>query len=190
MISYSAHLRHYKKSFDSALKAMKDLKTPTVEDRNKINKLQKSLSFKNLIISGKVYTFDYNALGKRILPYYDRYPLVLVILVNRKKHTFMGLNLHYLTVEQRNTLIKLIMKTNYNSVTDRIITKYISVILRGLPKMMYNKCLKQYRMDRIIGISREISPLLLEEINNVNDNTFINKNQSFVQSIPLVKYYR
>ncbi len=190
MINYTAHLKHYKKSFDDALEILKKVEKPTLNDKNKIDKINRALYFRNYFLSGKVYTYDYNALGKKRLPYYDRYPLVLVLAVYKRKHTFVGLNLHYLNVKQRELLTEMIIKRRYNLSTDRVYVKFISDTLRGLSKMIYNKCVKMYRMDRVIGLPREISPMLLEEINNVNDNTFINKNQNYVQAIPLSRYYR
>ena len=41
-----------------------------------------------------MYLFFYEPLGKKTLPYYDRFPLVLVI--ERLSDGFIGLNMHYL----------------------------------------------------------------------------------------------
>lgn len=45
-------------------------------------------------LEGRMYLFFYEPLGKRTLPYYDRFPLVLVI--ERLSDGFIGLNMHYL----------------------------------------------------------------------------------------------
>ena len=43
---------------------------------------------------GKMYMFQYNALGKDELPYYDKFPLIFIL--NMYRNGFLGINLHYL----------------------------------------------------------------------------------------------
>ena len=39
---------------------------------------------------------------------------------------------------------------------------------------MYRNCIKQYRLENVLRLQlREISPMILEEINKINDRTFI-----------------
>jgi hypothetical protein len=59
-------------------------------DRNRI--VQKFLK-------GGLYFFFYGPKGKDDLPYYDSFPLVLVL--ERYADGFLGLNLHYLPIKQR-----------------------------------------------------------------------------------------
>ena len=191
MITYTIHLNHYKKSFDSVLETLKGLKHPTSNDTAKMERIRNSLKFKSgYPYPGKVYTFDYNAIGKQTLPYYDRYPLVLVLSINRYNRTFFGLNFHYLSVKLRKQFVKILIEKKYNQGSDKVYTTNLKAALMGIAKPMYNKCIKQYRVDKIRGILREISPMLLEEVNTVNDNTFIKRNANYVQSIPLSRYIR
>jgi len=53
---------------------------------------------------GKMYHFVYDAKTKDILPYWDKNPLIIVI--DRDKNGFLGLNLHYLAPKIRLMLLQ------------------------------------------------------------------------------------
>jgi len=177
MINYFTHLRHYKKPFDSALETLKSLKNPTQDDSLRILALENALKVRtNYPVIGRVYTYIYDAIAKKTLPYYDRYPLVLVTSVNIKAHTFFGMNLHYLGYGNRKHLINLILKKLYHKTYDRIMTENFDAVLVGRYHMMYRQAIKQYRFSKVLRLQlREISPILLTEINKVNDETFIHQ---------------
>ena len=61
--------------------------------QNKDNNLVTSIEI------GKLYYFQYDALHKDTLPYWDRYPLIFVL--NRDRDGFLGLNMHYLRPDLR-----------------------------------------------------------------------------------------
>ena len=56
---------------------------------------------------GSMYFFVYEPEGKRTLPYYDRFPLI--IFMKQVKGGFHGLNLHYLNYKERFKLLVEIM---------------------------------------------------------------------------------
>ena len=61
---------------------------------------------------GKMYTFEYSAKHQATLPYWDRYPLIIlldVVAVGDSKG-FYGLNLHYLNSMQRAVLLDKLQK--------------------------------------------------------------------------------
>ena len=58
-------------------------------------------------LMGGLYYFYYDPKTKADLPYYDRFPLVLVLDI--QKDGFMGLNLHYLPIRQRIALLDKLM---------------------------------------------------------------------------------
>ena len=177
MISYTVHLKHYKKSFDEALETLKNINKPTAQQNIKIRALNNVLKIRpGRPLPGKIYTYIYNAVGKKKMPYYDRYPLTLVLSVNHKKKTFFGLNLHYLDDKMRSQFIKVIIARSYDKSKDRVITASILSRLLGMAKRMYKECIKQYRIENVLRLAfREISPSILEEINTIDDNTFINR---------------
>ena len=58
---------------------------------------------KNLAVIGKMYFFWYDPKHKATLPYYDRFPLVFPL--EPYSDGFLGLNLHYLSVGEREELL-------------------------------------------------------------------------------------
>jgi len=50
---------------------------------------------------GKMYTFMYDAKTKDVLPYWDKFPLIILADIPEDAKGFFGLNLHYLQPEQR-----------------------------------------------------------------------------------------
>jgi hypothetical protein len=63
---------------------------------------------------GKLYCFYYDPKTKDDLPYYDRFPLVLVL--ERYPDGFLGLNLHYLPIKYRVAFLDKLM--NYATWND------------------------------------------------------------------------
>lgn len=57
---------------------------------------------------GGLYCFYYDPKGKDTLPYYDRFPMVLVL--DRYPDGFLGLNLHYLPFQYRVAFLGKLMK--------------------------------------------------------------------------------
>ena len=51
------------------------------------------------VVKGKLFCFYYDPKGKDDLPYYDRFPLILVL--EKYNDGFLGLNLHYLPIRYR-----------------------------------------------------------------------------------------
>jgi hypothetical protein len=98
---------------------------------------------------GKMYTFVYNPMHKDKLPYYDLFPLI--ILIGRYNDGFLGLNLHYLAPKYRQILFDklypLITNNSYDHTT-RFKLKYEMV--RDWKKLRYAKpCIKRYKMKKI-----------------------------------------
>jgi hypothetical protein len=58
---------------------------------------------------GKMFTFGYDAKHKKTLPYWDRFPLIVVLDV--APQGFIGLNFHYLSPKDREMFLKQLMKT-------------------------------------------------------------------------------
>lgn len=57
---------------------------------------------------GKMYTFGYDAKHKATLPYWDKFPLIILLDVH--KDGFLGLNFHYLAPIQREKFLRAILK--------------------------------------------------------------------------------
>ena len=61
-------------------------------------------------IIGKMYMFRYDPKHKKTLPYYDRYPLIIVADRPKRGSGFYGLNLHYLRPIDRAKLLTALNK--------------------------------------------------------------------------------
>ena len=65
--------------------------------------------FKPAVLApGKMYTFGYDAKLKAILPYWDKFPLIVVL--DTYKNGFLGLNFHYLSPIDRQMFFTKILK--------------------------------------------------------------------------------
>ena len=74
----------------------------------KVGESAKGFKKKAALKPGKMYTFGYDAKLKKILPYWDKFPLIIVLDVY--KGGFMGLNFHYLFPIERMKFLTKIMK--------------------------------------------------------------------------------
>lgn len=100
---------------------------------------------------GRMYLFRYNPVGKQELPYYDRFPLV--IMISRQKEGFTGLNLHYLPIDLRQRLFYNLLSRASNS--EFRWNTYLKIdydYLKSRTQLRAHKaCIKRYRYDQIYG---------------------------------------
>jgi hypothetical protein len=73
--------------------------------RNILSNTERS---RDVAIIGKMYLFQYDPKHKKTLPVYDKYPLVFPI--EPYSDGFLGLNVHYLTVNERHSLLGKLME--------------------------------------------------------------------------------
>jgi len=76
--------------------------------KTKVGESAKGFKKKGVLKPGKMYTFGYDAKLKAILPYWDKFPLIIVLDVY--KDGFLGLNFHYLSPIDRQKFFTKIMK--------------------------------------------------------------------------------
>lgn len=96
-----------KKSVDWLVKNIEELtegKTTTL-----INEMKRQGDNRIVPRIGKFYMFSYLAKHRNTLPYYDRFPLIIVLSINPKEEYMIGLNMHYLPLKIRATLFKSIL---------------------------------------------------------------------------------
>jgi len=121
-----------------------------------ITKAKKSPS---LIQPGRIYFFGYNPKHRLTMPFYDQFPLVLVL--NLQGKGFLGLNMHYLPLNSRtvflNAIVKFASSPVYQKETD-------AKILLEYPKMIsqFEKyavpCVKSYLYGGVTGGVVQIHP--------------------------------
>jgi len=86
---------------------------------------------------GELYFFTYSAQTKQ--PYYDMYPLSYVI--EYQTGGFLGCNLHYVTLNQRDELAKSLLNNSAQgavAVPRRTLHKYVYTGVRGTPYRIPN----------------------------------------------------
>ena len=123
---------------------------------------QTNLKKATRFLEGRMYTFFYDPKTKDKLPYYDRFPVILLLEANQ--NGFSGLNLHYIPPRYR---VKLLNELYDFIVTDdeeddetmktRIRVTYD--ILQTTAKMkFFRPCYKRYLTSHIEGRALEIIP--------------------------------
>lgn len=115
--------------------------------RNITERTDRAVAFTDV---GRMYFFWYDPKTKKKLPIYDRFPLVFPI--ERYADGFLGLNLHYLTENERRALL---MKL-YGYRTSRTLTPRTRIQLsydllqstRGLASLA-RPCIKRYLYSQV-----------------------------------------
>lgn len=106
---------------------------------------------KNKFYHGGMYFFAYDAKYKDILPYFDRFPLVLML--ERYDDGFLGLNLHYLPLKYRIAFLEKLMShatAQYNNMGEVYRIKITYEILKAATQFKeFQPCLKRYLWSHI-----------------------------------------
>ena len=117
-------------------------------DQNSLMKETKDLQGSRLF-PGSMNFFGYDPLTKETLPYYDKFPLVLVISVGRR--TFSGIAFHYLPIPLRVKLFERIQSiSSAKNVNQQRILQLTWELLRNASRFPeVAPAIKQYRYDHI-----------------------------------------
>ena len=117
-------------------------------NRNTLMK-EEPIALKNRQVMGSMYMFFYDPKHKDTLPYYDSFPLVIVL--KPAAGGFLGLNLHYLPpVLRAKFLDALLDVTNNKSYDESTKFKLTYGMLENASKFKYFKpCIKHYLSDHI-----------------------------------------
>ena len=116
------------------------------------------LEVRNKPLIGRMFMFVYDPKGKETLPYYDKFPLI--IMVGPAKKGFYGLNLHYLPPRQRavffDRLLDYTTNKKYNENT-RFRLSYD--MLSSTAKLRaFAPCFKHYLYDHVSSKTVEVLP--------------------------------
>ena len=109
-----------------------------------------------------MYTFFYDPKTKEKLPYYDRFPLVLILDINQDG--FTGLNLHYLPPRYRVRLLSklydfIVLDDDIDDDSMRTKIRMTYNLLQGVSQLKFFKpCYKRYLTTHIEGKALEIIP--------------------------------
>ena len=133
---------------------LKDIRPERLVRRPGAVKNQKSTFWR----PGELYMFRYDPKGKETLPYYDRYPLVMIIDIYEEG--FLGVNFHYLPPELRAILMDKMYRYKNREEFDeqmRLLIDYQK--LKRLPGRPYYKAAtKRYINNRVVGRFIKVHP--------------------------------
>jgi hypothetical protein len=100
---------------------------------------------------GGLYLYFYDAKHKATLPMWDRFPLTIVL--NRTSTGFLGLNLHYFSMNERSILLAKILQSNsvYNKSTDTLKANLTYDTLKGSKTYYkgFEKGIKEYLYSHV-----------------------------------------
>lgn len=110
---------------------------------------EEPVEIKNRQVMGSMFMFFYDPKHKETLPYYDSFPLVIVL--KPAPGGFYGLNLHYLPpVLRAKFLDALLVNLNNNHYDETTKFRVTYDILQRAAKMKYYKpCIKHYLTEHV-----------------------------------------
>ena len=129
---------------------------------------------------GKMYLFYYHPKGEETLTYYDRFPLILLVDVNKGGMT--GLNLHYLPINLRQNLFYSLLNRISGKKMDedtRIRMTY-NFLKDNRAVKEYRPCFKKYLTKNIKGNIAQIPANEWEVAVHLPLASFEKKDESFV----------
>lgn len=115
-------------------------------------------------VIGSMVTYAYDPKYKKTLPYYDKFPLI-ILLDNISKGTWLGMNLHYIPPKQREIFLEQILKyTNTRVIGSNTIFKVDWSKLKNIK--FSEHMIKRYLITHVRSSFNAIPPN--EWINAVN----------------------
>lgn len=104
----------------------------------------------NRILPGRLYMFMYDPKLKKELPYYDTFPLIMVVDVDRD--SFLGLNFHYLPPQLRanlfDELYNRVVAQDAMNIQTKIRVSY-QILKSASALKFFRPCLKRYLLGRV-----------------------------------------
>ena len=125
-------------------------KMSTIKQINRAKLMKEEpIQIKNRQVVGSMFMFFYDPKHKETLPYYDSFPLVIVL--KPAEGGFLGLNLHYLPPVLRAKFLDALLEvTNNKRYDDTTKFKLTYNALQQAAKMKYFKpCIKHYLTDHV-----------------------------------------
>jgi hypothetical protein len=129
------------------------------------------------VVIGKMFFFYYDPKTKDKLPVYDRFPLVFPL--ERYSDGFLGLNLHYLSVDERKVLLNRLLeyKTN-NKMNERTRLRLSYELLSNTKKLanISRPCIKRYLFSHVRSRFIEVASGEWSEAINLPVQLFVVRN--------------
>jgi hypothetical protein len=107
---------------------------------------------------GRLYAFVYDPKSKEDLPYYDKFPLVLIL--EKYPDGFLGLNLHYLPYKYRVVFLNKLVKYAVTDREDDIVRLRITYDILNASRRFkeFKPCLKRYLFNHMRSRLLAIQP--------------------------------
>lgn len=132
---------------------------------------------RNSTVIGRMYAYWYDPKWKDVLPIYDRFPLVFPI--ERYNNGFLGINLHYLSVNERLQLLTQLRKYRSSKTltpTSRLKLSYELLSSTAKLKGLTNPCIKRYLWAHVQSQFVEITPDEWDKVVALPIELFVRKN--------------
>lgn len=138
-----------KKSMDWLVRNIEELTEG--KDRKLILELKRESDPRIIPRIGKLYMFSYLAKHRKTLPYYDAFPMILVVNVNKKEEYMLGINFHYLPLKVRAAVFKsLLILLNNKKWDDTTKFKVTWAILQNLSTSPFIRpAIKRYNFEQL-----------------------------------------
>ena len=109
----------------------------------------KALEPTSKLVYGNMFMYFYDPKHKKTLPYYDRFPLT--IMVDANKNGFQGLNLHYLRPDIRAEFLDRLMNLGPKTLTDKSrLTNLRYDLIQSTKKYKeFKPCFKSYLNEHV-----------------------------------------
>jgi hypothetical protein len=144
-----------RESYQWLLKKINELRNPSLIPRTIANERFRQT---RRLFKGRLYQFFYDPKGKADMPYYDRFPLVLIL--EKYDDGFLGLNLHYLPIKYRvaflDKLLNYAILDDEDNPTRLRITYDILTASRRFRE--FRPCIKRYLFSQIKSKILTIEP--------------------------------
>jgi hypothetical protein len=144
-----------RESYQWLLKKINELRNPSLIPRTIANERFRQT---RRLFKGRLYQFFYDPKGKADMPYYDRFPLVLIL--EKYDDGFLGLNLHYLPIKYRvaflDKLLNYAILDDEDNPTRLRITYDILTASRRFKE--FRPCIKRYLFSQIRSKILTIEP--------------------------------
>lgn len=122
--------------------------------------IEKSGDYLPKLAPGGIYFYGYKPKGSVELPFFDRFPLTLIL--KRMEGGFLGLNFHYLHPNERadffNVLSKFINDPKYDQNPSAKMAVTYSVLKRSKTGY-YKPCIKRYYYSNIVTKVTTVPPI-------------------------------
>jgi hypothetical protein len=144
-----------RESYQWLLKKINELRNPSLIPRTIANERFRQT---RRLFKGRLYQFFYDPKGKADMPYYDRFPLVLIL--EKYDDGFLGLNLHYLPIKYRVVFLDKLL--NYAILDDednpaRLRITY-DILTASRRFREFRPCIKRYLFSQIRSKILTIEP--------------------------------